>query len=130
MPGGRPKGDPNHQRKGNGAGWGGAARRSGGDIVPGTPGPGRGITGKSVAELMALQAAREIAADAWLAILKDPAHPRHADMIAKAADRMDGAPKQTLDVRERNPDEMTDAELAAIAARGRRPITGATDAED
>lgn len=121
MPGGRPKGDPNHPRRGTGAGWGGAAGK------PAGPGPGRGITGKSVAELMAAMAAREIAAEAWLAILTDPAHPKHADMVAKAADRMDGAPKQTLDVRERNPDEMTDAELAAIASRGRRKTAESPD---
>jgi hypothetical protein len=95
MPGGRPKGDPNHHRRGNGAGWGGPAKGEG-NAMRGIPGPGRSITGKSVAELMAIQAAREIAADAWLAILNDPAHPKHADMVAKAAERMDGAPEQRV----------------------------------
>jgi hypothetical protein len=62
----------------------------------GIAGPGRGITHRSVAELMAAQGAREKAADAWLAILDDPAHPKHADMVAKAAERLDGAPEQRV----------------------------------
>lgn len=89
----RKPGDPNHPRRGNGAGWGGRAKGEGNKA----PGPGRGITGKSVAELMAAQRAREIAAEAWLAILNDPAHPKHADMVAKAAERLDGAPKQEIE---------------------------------
>lgn len=96
MPGGRPKGDPNHQRRGKGAGWGGPAKGAG-RSSQGLAGPGRGITGKSVAELMAAQGARELAADAWLAILRDPAHPQHAAMVDKAAARMDGAPKQEIE---------------------------------
>lgn len=95
MPGGRPKGDPNHQRRGKGAGWGGPAKGEG-NAMRGLPGPGRSITGKSVAELMAIQAGREIAADAWMAILNDPAHPKHADLIVKAAERLDGAPEQRV----------------------------------
>lgn len=86
------KGDPNHPRRGKGAGWGGAPKGPGNHGA----GPGRGVTGKSVAELMAAQAAREIAADAWLAILNDPAHPRHADLVVKAAERLDGAPEQRV----------------------------------
>lgn len=97
MPGGRPKGDPNHQRRGNGAGWGGPAKGQG-NAAKGLPGPGRGITGRSVAELLAAAGAREEAADRWLDILRDPAHPHHATMIVKAAERMDGAPVQRQDV--------------------------------
>lgn len=77
-------------RVGNGAGHGGPRKGAGNHAA----GPGRGNTHRSVAELMAAQGAREKAADAWLAILNDPTHPRHADMVAKAADRMDGAPSQ------------------------------------
>jgi len=79
---------------GNGAGWGGPAKGPGNK----GPGPGRGITNRSVADLMAAAGARELAAERWLAILNDPAHPKHAEMIAKAADRMDGAPTQHQDL--------------------------------
>jgi hypothetical protein len=98
MPGGRPKGDPNHQRRGNGSGvqWGGPARKGESGSKMGKAGPGRGVTNRTVAELMAAQGAREKAADAWLAILNDPAHPKHADMVAKAAERLDGAPEQRV----------------------------------
>lgn len=99
-------------RKGNGPGWGGPAKGAGNHAA----GPGRGITGKSVAEIMAAHGAREIAAERWLDILNDPAHPKHADMVARAADRMDGAPMQRMAVAGVNPDDMTDEELAAIAA--------------
>jgi hypothetical protein len=127
--GGRPPGDPNHQRRGNGAGWGGPAKGEG-NAAKGLPGPGRGVTGKTVAELMAAQGAREEAADRWMAILRDPTHPKHADMVAKAADRLDGAPTQRLDVREADPNQMTDAELAAIASRGRRAPAGEAEATE
>ena len=103
-------------RRGTGAGHGGSAKGAGNK----TAGPGRGITTRSVAELMAAQGAREIAADAWVAILNDPAHPKHADMVARAAERMDGAAAQTIRVSDVRPEDMTDEELAAIAARGRR----------
>jgi hypothetical protein len=93
MPGGRPKGDPNHHRRGTGAGWGGAAKGAGSKGA----GPGRGNTHRTVAEIMAAQGAREKAAEAWMTILNDPAHPRHADMVAKAAERLDGAPKQEIE---------------------------------
>lgn len=82
------------KRRASGAGHGGPAKGAGNH----GPGPGRGNTHRTVADLMAAQKAREIAADAWLAILKDPDHPRHADMVAKAADRMDGAPVQPVDL--------------------------------
>ncbi len=83
-------------RRGNGAGgagWGGPAKGSGNREA----GPGRGHTTRTVAEIMAAQGARELAAQRWLEILQDPAHPRHAEMVAKAADRMDGAPKQPFE---------------------------------
>lgn len=125
MPGGRPKGDPNHQRRGKGAGWGGPPKGEGNKGA----GPGRGITGKSVAELMALQGARETAADRWLAILNDPNHPHHATMIAKAAERLDGAAAQTIRVADVRPEDMSDEELAAIAARGRRRSAAASEGD-
>ena len=50
------------------------------------------------------------------------------DMVAKAAERMDGAPVQRLSVAGVNPDDMTDAELAAIAAgRGGAPHSAEGD---
>lgn len=121
----RKPGDPNHPRRGTGAGWGGAAKGEGSKA----PGPGRGITGKSVAELMAAQRAREIAAEAWLAILKDPAHPRHADMVEKAASRMDGAPVQPVDLSDKratvSAEPLTEDEW--IARHGVAPAGGSTE---
>ena len=111
-------------RRGNGAGgagWGGPAKGA----ATGKPGPGRGHTTRTVAEIMAAQGARELAAQRWIEILQDPAHPRHAEMVAKAADRLDGAPKQSIEVRDVDPDSMTDAELAAIAAGRSRAASGA-----
>ncbi len=92
---GRKPGDPNNPRRGNGAGWGGPAKGPG-RSSRGLPGPGRSITGKTVAELMALEGAREIAAERWMAILRDPAHPKHADMVVHAAKRLDGDPEQRV----------------------------------
>jgi hypothetical protein len=46
---------------------------------------------------MALDGAREEAAQRWMDILRDPAHPKHADMVARAAERLDGAPKQEIE---------------------------------
>lgn len=83
-------------RVGTGAGHGGPARNGVSASETRQAGPGRGITGRSVAELMAAQGAREIAAEAWLAILNDPTHPKHPDMVAKAAERLDGAPEQRV----------------------------------
>lgn len=79
-------------RIGTGAGHGGPKKGEGNRQA----GPGRGHTHRSVAELMAAQGAREEAADAWMAILRDPEHPKHADMVAKAAERLDGAPEQRV----------------------------------
>lgn len=127
------KGDPNHPRRGKGSGgpgWGGPARGGVGNSVTRTPGPGRGHTNKSVAELLAAQGARELAAERWLHILQDPAHPHHATMIVKAAERMDGAPTQRLEVRDVDPEQMTDEELVAIASRGRRAASGTEDAPE
>lgn len=81
-------------RRGNGAGHGGPAKGAGNH----GPGPGRGNTHRTVADLMAAKGARELATKRWLDILNDPDHPRHADMVAKAADRMDGAPVQPVDL--------------------------------
>jgi len=89
---------------GSGPGWGGPTRGGQSNSKAGKPGPGRpdgvknGEGKKTVAELMIEAGARETAADKWLAILNDPAHPRHAEMVAKAAERMDGAPVQTQHV--------------------------------
>lgn len=123
--------------RGNGAGagqWGGPPKGAGG---PGKrEGAGRpagvknGEGKRSVADLMAELGAREIAAQRWLEILNDPAHPKHADMVAKAADRLDGAPTQRVQVSDADPDSMTDEELAAIAKRGSRAPAGAAEDQD
>lgn len=76
----------------SGAGWGGSAKGEGSRV----PGPGRGHTHRTVADLMAQAGAREVAAERWMAILNDPEHPKHADMVAKAAERLDGAPEQRI----------------------------------
>ena len=79
---------------------------------------------RTVADLMAEAGAREIAAQCWLKILRDPAHPKHAEMVAKAAERMDGSPVQRVEMRDADPDSLTDEELAAIASRGRGQTAG------
>ena len=113
-----------------GVGWGGPARGAGHRFTKGDPLAGRpkgvrpGEGKRTVADLMAEAGAREIAAERWLAILNDPGHPKHAEMVAKAAERMDGAPVQRHEIRDVDPDSMTDAELAAIAARGRAKAAG------
>jgi hypothetical protein len=114
-------------RRGNGAGWGGAARGGESASATGKAGPGRGISGKSVADIMAAQGARELAAQRWIEILNDPAHPHHATMVAKAADRMDGASTQRIEVADKRAEDMTDEELAAIASRGSRAPAGAAE---
>jgi flagella basal body P-ring formation protein FlgA len=96
------KGDPNHPRRGTGAGWGGGAKgegakgpaEGGGRPVGVQDGQGK----RTVAELLIEAGARETAAERWLAILNDPTHPKHAEMVAKVAERMDGAPTQRLRV--------------------------------
>lgn len=119
-------------RRGTGAGHGGPARHGGSNSAARKPGPGRGITGRSVAELMAAQGARELAADRWLAILNDPTHPKHAEMVAKAAERMDGAAVQRNEISMRNvpAEQLTDDELAAIASRGSARAAGAATDTD
>lgn len=123
----RKPGDPNHPRKGKGAGvaWGGPAKGEGSR----EPGPGRGITGKSVAELMAQAGARELAAERWVAILNDPAHPRHADMVEKAASRLDGAPVQSVDLTDKratiSAEPLTEDEW--IASRGLAAAAGTAE---
>jgi len=118
---------------GNG-GWGGPARGARrfqpGHSVGRPAGVKDGEGRQTVADLMAEAGAREIAAERWLAILKDPKHPKHAEMVAKAAERMDGAPVQRVEMRDADPDSMTDEELAAIAARGRRATAGAAEDQD
>jgi hypothetical protein len=86
------------QRGIGGPGWGGPAKgpgnRGGGPGRP--PGVKNGAGKRSVADLMIEGGARELAAERWIAILQDPTHPHHATMVAKAADRMDGAPTQDI----------------------------------
>lgn len=113
-----------------GPGWGGPARGGSSNSEARRPGPGRppgvknGEGKRSVADLMIQAGGRELAAERWIAILNDPNHPQHAAMVAKAADRMDGAALQRVEVRDADPDSMTDEELAAIAARGRSAAAG------
>lgn len=88
-----------HGNGAGGAGWGGPAKgarrfTSETAAAAGAVSPGQGQ--RTVADLMAAAGARELAAQRWLEILNDPAHPKHAEMVAKAADRMDGAPKQDI----------------------------------
>lgn len=117
-------------RVGNGAGWGGPAKGGGNrGAGPGRPGgedwrpDGEGK--QTVAALMIAGGMRELAAQRWLAILNDPAHPKHAEMVAKAADRMDGAPTARVEIADGDPATMTDEQLAAIASRGRRGAASA-----
>lgn len=90
-------------RRGNGAGWGGPKKGEGHTFTPGDPEAQRTGADNSnnsrkvtVADLMAGMDARKIAAEAWMAILADTSHPKHAEMVAKAAERMDGAPVQPV----------------------------------
>lgn len=121
-------------RRGTGTGHGGPKRGEGNKTAgPGRPEGVKNGEGKlTVADLLIAAGAREIATAQWLAILNDPKHPKHADMIAKAADRMDGTAKQSVDlsVRDKPLDEMTDEELLAIAARGRSRDPGASGDQD
>ncbi|RVT95239.1 hypothetical protein EOD42_16775 [Rhodovarius crocodyli] len=65
----------------------------------------------------------------WLKIINDPTHPHHHTMILKHAE-LNREFKQDLDVTLRDAplEDLTDEELAAIVARGRRasaaPETG------
>lgn len=118
-------------RRGNGPGHGGPAKGPGKVGGPGRPKGLRDGEGKrSVAAILIDAGAQKLAADAWLAIINNPAHPKHAEMVAKVAERMDGAPTQRIEVRDTNPDEMTDAELEAIARRGRSAPSGAASDAD
>lgn len=87
-------------RRGNGFGHGGPAKGAGGPGKREGAGRPEGVKdgqGKvSVADLLVALGARQVAADAWMAILKDPTHPHHANMVAKLADRVDGAPQQDV----------------------------------
>lgn len=123
-------------RRGNGAGWGGPAQGEGKKgAVPGSGRP-QGVKNgegkKSVADLMIEAGARETAAERWLQILNDPKHPKHAEMVAKAAERMDGAPTQRneISLRDVPADQLTDEELAAIASRSRRRTADAPEDQD
>ncbi len=61
----------------------------------------------------------EATAERWLTIISTPGHPHHHTMIIKHAELM-GEMKQVVDMSVKtDPSQMTDAELAAIAARGR-----------
>lgn len=112
-------------RRGNGPGHGGPAKGAGNrGASPGRPKGLRDGEGKrTVADLLIDAGARELAAQRWLEILNDPSHPRHAEMVAKVADRMDGAPMARIEVREADPDQLTDEQLAAIASRSSRAPT-------
>lgn len=63
----------------------------------------------------------ENTAGRWLAIINDPGHPHHHTMILKHAE-LNREFKQDVDVTLRDAplEDLTDEELAAIAARGRR----------
>jgi len=84
-------------RYGNGMGWGGPPR---GDVVAGKagrpPGAKTGEGKRSVADLMADLQAREKIAKAWVAIIDDPNHPHHANLLVNGAKRMDGEALQSV----------------------------------
>lgn len=71
---GRPKGDPNHPRRGNGAGWGGPARGAG--KPPGSPGAGRPLgvkngEGKRAQARAALEEAAPLAVQTLINVAAD-----------------------------------------------------------
>lgn len=86
-----------------GDGWGGPAKGRGNK----GPGPGHpkgmkpGEGKKTVADLLIASGVQRLTAERWIAILNDVNHPRHADMVVKAAERMDGQPKQDVEVIQR-----------------------------
>jgi hypothetical protein len=51
---------------------------------------------RTIADIMAERDAREKIAERWLAIIDNPAHPHHATMLVKGADRLDGNPVQPI----------------------------------
>ena len=88
-------------RRGNGAGWGGAAKGAGqppGNALAGRPkGVKTGEGKRTIADLMAGCSGREKIAARWMAIIDDPNHPHHATMLIKGAERMDGSPVQPIE---------------------------------
>lgn len=94
-------------RRGNGPGHGGPAKGAGHRLKPAgdpdsdaaramaagiKPGDGK----KTVAEMLIERGGRELAVQRWIEILDNPSHPHHATMVAKLADRTDGAPVQPV----------------------------------
>lgn len=121
MPGGRPKGDPNHQRRGNG-GFGGSANGAGNH----GPGPGRPKGMKSgegkrarSADLCAPMVSDAV--EVWREVMNDPNAPAAARIVAaeKVISRAEGATPQRIEVKDtRDLERLSDAELAAIARGG------------
>ena len=121
-------------RKGTGAGHGGPKQGEGNKAAgPGRPKGVKNGEGKlTVADLLIAAGARELATAQWLAILNDPDHPKHADMIAKAADRMDGAPKQQVEVEDKRATVSSEpmSEDDWLASRGLGSAAGAAEGSD
>jgi hypothetical protein len=105
MPGGRPKGDPNHPRRGNGPGkgqWGGPAKgASTSRILPGDPDGiaalARDPTNKALKDSMR--------AELWQRLHHIALNGENETVQVTAADklldRIDGKPKQTQEIEAR-----------------------------
>lgn len=121
-------------RRGTGAGHGGPKKGDGNkEAGPGRPAGVKNGEGKqTVADLLIAAGAREIAAAQWLAILNNPEHPKHADMVAKVADRMDGAAMQPVQVEDKravvSSEPMSEDEW--LASRGLGSAAGAAEGSD
>ena len=122
-----PVNTPARNEPATGDGWGGPPNGEGNrQAGPGRPeGVANGEGKQTVAELLAGRGARQIIADMWLAIIKDPKHPHHATMLVKGADRIDGtAVATTISASVDEFAELTDAELEARIDRARRLLAG------
>lgn len=135
---GRPPGDPNHPRRGKGAGTGGPARGAATSAKAATftaenqPPPEAKSAGKDVAaEIRARIAERkEAILEAQLLRATDPSHPQGHQAAADLLNRiMPPESKTTLAVTT-DPDQLTDDQLAAIAAGGRVAPSGTAPAQD
>jgi hypothetical protein len=127
MPGGRPKGDPNHQRRGKGSwGPGAPARAFSADYQP--P-PEAKAAGHDIARAIRerIAARKDEILSAQLARATDPAHPQGHQAAADLLNRV-MPPESKVQVSSVALDQMTDEELAAIARGGSgAPAGAATD---
>lgn len=115
-----PVNTPARNEPATGDGWGGPPNGEGNrQAGPGRPEGVANGEGKRASFRAIMAPHVEATAERWLAIIGKPAHPHHHTMIIKHAELM-GEMKQVVDMSVKtDPSQMTDAELAAIAARGR-----------